>query len=119
VMLAAIILMILQPPSWKIFLPVAVLMTAVGLSGLGEVLDLGPVARARVAGLTLLMIGVTSATGAAIFLIVDPSELPDIYRFPRIGPTGRLVVCLIGAGVFGGVGAYAIARSGRAGGRPQ
>ncbi|WP_131104197.1 hypothetical protein [Ornithinimicrobium sufpigmenti] len=87
---------------------VALLALAALATGLTQVLDLGAVARTRVAGAGLLLLGLGFAAGAVV-AASDPEALPE-SGFPRIPVAGQISVGVAGALLFGGLGLAVLVR---------
>lgn len=107
----AVVAMVLLPEARPFASVVSIILIATIMFALAQVLDLGPVARARVAAVVFLLFGLAFAAGA-VFVWVDPSSFPD-RRFPRLPPEGRITVGVLGAVVFGGMGIIGLVRAGR------
>lgn len=75
-------------------------------------MDIGAVARARVAGAAFLLLGIGFAV-AAVVVWNDPTALTD-GPFPMAAPTGKIVLGVIGAVIFGGIGMTTLIRADRA-----
>ena len=110
-LVVAVVVLVIEPGARPLMLVVSFLLLAAALTGLAEFLRLGSGARARVGGAAFLLLGIGFAAGAAVAW-ADPAALPE-PAFPRPGPTGQVVMGLIGALVFGGTGAIALIRGGR------
>lgn len=109
VLAVAIALFVIEPEARPFASILAVLATAAGLVGLADLLALGDVGKARLAGLALVLLALAFAGGAAA-LWADPSALPK-ESFPRIGTPARITVGLVGAAIFGSLGLLALTQS--------
>ncbi|QFG67572.1 hypothetical protein [Ornithinimicrobium pratense] len=111
----AVFAVIVIPEARPLATVVSFLALAALATGLTQVLDLGEVARVRVAGAGLLLLGLGFAAGAVV-IAFDPSALPE-SGFPQISATAQITVGIAGALLFGGLGlAVLLRRAGSSGG---
>ncbi|MEE6282692.1 hypothetical protein [Georgenia sp. MJ170] len=112
-MVATIALVVIEPEAWLAATVVLLVLLASVVWGLVELLGirLRTQTKVRLSGGVLLLLGGGFAA-AAVVTVLDPTALPE-SAVPRVTPAVKVVLGVLGAVVFGGIGLVALIRAGK------